>query len=567
LLDGWGPQAAGWIERALFPRESIGPLPLLLLAVTLVAYWPALHAGFVRWDEQLYVTENPFLSDPNGLLKSWTTLRETERQYYPLLLTTYWFEHRLWGDVPSGYHAVNIWLHLCNSLLVLLLLTRLGAGRWAAGVGASLFALHPIQVESVVWVAEMKNLQMGLFYLAAFLLYLYHRSAEDRGSSAKAWTAYGGVLLLYACALLSKTAAITLPLSLFLADWLLVAPRDRRWWKGSLLRVAPMLAMGIAPSLITISLEDGPAPASIPPLALRPFVASAALWFYLGKLLAPVSLTPIYPRWNLPAIRFWLLLAAAGVGAVGILWWRLRHRVPRLAVWGAGHFLATLLPMLGLIPFGYLDYSFVADHFVYLACIGLFAAAAVGVDRVAGGTATKGGARGGRWLATGLVCLVLAGCLIEVRAQITVWHDQITFWSYVAEKNPRSAAVQNNLGNAYLRQKRFDEAIDRYRIALRISPDDPLAHVNLGMALERQGHDRQAIEEYRLAVAYDPSGWPAYYQLALTYARLERFEEAIGAAERAIKFARPLGRSRDVDELTRLIQSCREKLSKRPARP
>ena len=550
-----GGSAGGGRAAATPVRRDAGLLPLLLIVAALVAYWPALNHGFVQWDEQLYVTENPFLTDPIGLWKGWTTLRETERQYYPLLLTTFWVEHRMWGDNPAGYHAVNIWLHAANGVLVLFLLMALGSGRWTAGVAAFLFALHPIQVESVAWVAELKNLQEGFFYLAAFLLYLYHRSAVARGSSLRGWSAYGGVLFLYVCALLSKTAAITLPLSLFLADWLLVAPRDRLWWRGSLARLTPMLVMGIAPSLITISLEEGPAPEAIPPLVLRPFVASADLWFYLGKLVAPFSLMPIYPRWDLSAIRFWLLLAAAALGGVGILLWHWRQRVPRLAVWGMGHFVVTLLPVLGLVPFGYLDKSFVADHFVYLASIGFFLVVAIALDRAAGM------ARSGRWVATGLVCLVLAGSIGLIRAQLPIWHNPLTFWGYLARVNPDSETVHNNLGNAYLRQNRLDEAAEQYRIALQIKPYSSSAHMNLGLVFERQGHVPQAIEEYKHAIVSQPRSWLAYYNLAIGYAKMERYDEAIRAAERAVEFARPRGRVQDIQEITQLIQFYREKMA------
>jgi protein O-mannosyl-transferase len=529
-------------------RRDAGLLPLLLIVAALVAYWPALGNGYVRWDEQLYVTENPLLTDPNGLWKGWTTLRETERQYYPLLLTTFWIEHRLWGDNPSGYHAVNIWFHIANSLLVLLLVMALGGGRWVAGATALLFALHPIQVESVAWVAELKNLQEGFFYLAAFLLYLYHRSAAARGLSVKGWAAYGGVLFLYACALLSKTAAVTLPLSLFLADWLLEAPRERHWWKGSLARVAPMLLMGIAPALVTVSLEEGPAPSVIPPLVLRPFVASADLWFYLGKLVAPFSLTPIYPRWDLSAIRFWLLLSATALGGLLVLFWHFRRRVPRLATWGLGHFVVTLAPVLSFVPFGYLDHSFVADHFVYLAVIGMFLAAAVGLDRIAGGLAAPG--RAGEWIKTGVVTLVLVVCVGLTRAQIPIWSGPLAFWSYLETANPWSDTVHNNLGNAYVRQDRPDEAAEQYRIALRLKPNSSLAHMNLGLILEQQGRMSEAIHEYREAVYYQPESWQAHYNLALALARTDRQDEAVRQAEEAMGVAKRRGRTDAVAELT-----------------
>jgi protein O-mannosyl-transferase len=545
-------------QTAVAPsRPEAGWLPLLLIVLTLAAYWPALQNGFVRWDDQLYVTENPLLNDPDGLWRGWTSLRETERQYYPLLLTTYWIQHRLWGDQPAGYHAVNIWFHTANSMLVLLLVMALGGGRWVAGATALLFALHPIQVESVAWVAELKNLQEGFFYLTAFLCYLYHRSAVPPGASGRGpfltrRAAYGATVFLYACALFSKTAAITLPLSLFLADWLLVAPRDHHWWKGSLARVAPMLLMGVVPSLVTISLEEGPAPEVIPPLLLRPFVASAALWFYLGKLAAPFSLTPIYPRWDLSAIRFWLLLAATALCGLLVLFWHFRRRVPRLAAWGMGHFVVTLAPVLGFIPFGYLDHSFVADHFVYLAVVGFFLAAAVGLERIADGLAAPG--RAGRWIKTGVVGLALVACIGLTRAQIPIWSGQLAFWSYLETANPRSETVHNNLGNAYLRQNRVGEAAGQYRIALRLKPNSSTAHLNLGLVLEQQGHLPQAIEEYRKAVYYQPESWLAHYNLALDLAKTGRPEEAARHAEEAMAVAKRRGRTDAVDTIATWLE-------------
>lgn len=366
-------------------------------------------------------------------------------------------------------------------------------------------------------------------------------------------------MFLYACALLSKTAAITLPLSLLLADWLLVAPRDRHWWTGSLVRVAPMVLMGIAPSLITISLEEGPAPDVIPPMALRPFVASADIWFYLGKLAAPFSLTPIYPRWDLSAIRFWLFLAAIGVGGVVVLCWHWRRRLPRLALWGIGHFAATLLPVLGFVPFGYLDHSFVADHFVYLAAIGVFVAAAVGLERMAagatGGTAgkTAGQGAGRRWWATVLVCLVVAGYVGLIRAQIPIWHDPLTFWRYLAAANPRSDTVHNNLGNAYLRQERLDEAAEQYRIVLQLKPYSSLGHMNLGLVLEQRGDVQQAIDEYRSAIDSQPTNWLAHYNLAIALERRGQLEEAVREVERAKALAKARGRTDAVDELAQWL--------------
>lgn len=541
-------------------RRDVGLLPLLLIVLTLVAYWPVREQGFVRWDEQLYVMENPFLVEPDGLWKAWTTTRETERQYAPLLLTTYWVQHRLWGFQPAGYHAVNLWFHLANGVLLLFVLVALGAGRWVAGAAGLLFALHPIQVESVAWVAELKNLQMGFFYLWAFLLYLYHRSAvlpvsSSPASPAKIWGAYGAALVLYACALLSKVAAVTLPLSLFFADWLLVAPQDPRWWRGSVARLAPMLLMGVVPSLLAVGLEQGPALDATPPLTLRPLVASAAIWFYLGKLLVPVNLVPIYPRWVVSAGAPWLWAAGLAAVASAALLWRWRDRIDRLALWGIGHFVVSLGPVLGLVPFGYLDHSFVADHFVYLASFGVFLALAVMIERVVTVQPVR------QWCASGVAGAVVVGCVLLIRAQLPIWHDPLAFWSYLALHNPGSVNVQNNLGNALLRQGRLEAAATHYRLALEIKPNSGLAHMNLGLVFLRQGRVDDAIDEYRQSITYQPIYWLAHYNLALAYVEAGRPADAVKEADEAIDLARAVGRYPDADQIDTWIEPYRSRLS------
>jgi len=570
-----------WFDRGFSQQEGVGFLPFVIIVATLVAYWPVREHGFVRWDEQLYVMENPFLTDPDGLRKSWTTLEKTERQYYPLLLTTYWLQYQLWGDNPAGYHAVNLWFHLCNSVLVLFLLRVLGTGRWVAGVGALLFALHPIQAESVAWVAELKNLQSGFFYLAAFLFYWLHRAhhpvAYDvsggrvvrtpaTGGAAQGWAAYGAVLFFYACALLSKTSTVTLPLSLFLFDWLLASRagsrRHPQWWRGSLARVVPMLAMGIIPSLIAVSLEDGPAPEAIPPLGLRPLIAAAAIWFYVGKLVLPITLVPIYPRWEVGAGQWWLWAAAAGLAVTLMVVWHWRDRLGGLVLWGLGHFVASLSPLLGFIPFGYLDHSFVADHFTYIASIGFFLVVAVFAERICQGIpAAFGSQPARRWIMTGVVCALLVGLAGLTRSQARVWRDPITFWSYVASENPRSSNVHNNLGNAYLRNDNLEEAQVHYGQALRIQPNSSIAHHNLGLALSKQGHLDEAIEEYRQAIYYQPRYWLAHANLALAYAQQGRFDEAAISAERARESAIARGQTDAAAELEGLIKQYRSKRS------
>ena len=580
-FGGWGRKMIKWYTQLLVPKPpghttsdgthgdtDVGFLPLLIIVVTLFAYWPTRDFDYVRWDEQLYVMENPFLTDPNGLWKGWITIEKTERQYYPLLLTTFWIEYQLWGENPAGYHAVNLWFHLCNNVLVLFLLMALGASRWVAGAGALLFSLHPIQVESVAWVAELKNLQSGFFYLCAMMIYLKMRAprtvlslGQERGSSrtveyswnGKGGVAYGVVIFFYLCALLSKTSSVTLPLSLFLIDWLREG-ESRRWWVGSLWRVGPMLAMGIIPGLISVSLEAGPAPEAIPPLGLRLLIASAAIWFYLYKLVWPVTLVPIYPRWEVAADQWWLWAAGIGLGAVLLFLWYRRRQVDRLVVWGFGHFVASLSPLLGIIPFGYLDHSFVADHFTYLATIGFFLAVVMLAGRLYEGIWKRAGSlllrRSIATLAAGVILVSMVGL---TRQQITIWQNPLSFWSYVTAENPRSSTARNNLGNAYWRLDQRDEAVEHYRQAVQIKPNSSTAHHNIGLFLYEQGHVEEAIEEYREAIFYQPRFWLAHANLAVALAELGQYNAALQSAETALELARERGRTGDAADIETLI--------------
>ena len=436
---------------------------------------------------------------------------------------------------------------------------------------ALLFALHPIQVESVAWVVELKNLQSGFFALAAFLCYLRHRTiavrpaVDDRDGNRlmkgltkegalQGWSMYGFCVFFYACALLSKTSVMTLPFSLFLADWLLANRAQQPWLWGSLARVAPMLAVGILMGLITISVEKGLAPEDLPPLGLRPLIASAAMWFYVGKLLLPVDLVPIYPRWEVSYDQWWLWVAMVGSGLTLVGLWAWRQQVPGLLLWGIGHFVVSLSPALGFIPFGYLEHAFVADHFTYVASIGFFLVLAValqrGVEHIRGAAAMRCIQR---WLGVGATCIVIVGLVGMTRAQVTIWHDPLTFWSYVVEENPRSASAHNNLGSAYLLNNHLGDAETHYRQALRLRPNSSSVHYGLGLIFSRQGRLEEAIQAYRQAIFYQPLNWKALASLALTYGQLGQLDDAIKWGEVAVTMATARGRRDAVVEINAML--------------
>ena len=344
---------------------------VFLLAATIVAYQQVWHAGYI-WDDDKYVTANPLLTAADGLKRIWFSL-DSPSQYFPLVYTSFRFEHALWGLNPAGYHWVNILLHGANALLVWRLLRALRVpGAWLA---AALFALHPVQVESVAWITERKNVLMGFFFLLSLLSWVRFVETEAKDG----WKFYGAALLFYVLALFSKTTACTIPAALLLILWLRRKPINL----ARLTQIAPFVVLGVAMGLVSIWWErnhQGTQGAifSIGPIE-RILVASHAAWFYLGKLAWPAHLSFSYPRWPIFAADavsyFWLLLTVV----VALLVWFGRRFTGRSVEVALLFFIATLAPVLGFIMLYTFRYSWVADHYQYLACIGPLALVAAGI--------------------------------------------------------------------------------------------------------------------------------------------------------------------------------------------
>ena len=335
-------------------------LGLLLVVATVMAYQPAWNAGFI-WDDDDYVTHNPLLTAPDGLKRIWFSL-DSPSQYFPLTYTAFRVERALWGFNASGYHWVNILLHSVNALLVWGLLRRLKiGGSWLA---AAIFALHPVNVESVAWITELKNVQSLFFSLLAMLMWVEFVEREN------GWRWYGLTMLFYGLALLSKTTACTLPAAMLLVLWL--KGRAIRW---SLVRqLVPFLMMGVAMGLVSMWWERHHQGTHGETYSIglleRILIASRAIWFYAGKLIWPVNLTFNYPLWKInasnPLAYVWLI---AGVGMCGLIYY-LRRFVGRGLEVATVYYVATLSPLLGFIMLYTFRYSFVADHYQYVASIG-----------------------------------------------------------------------------------------------------------------------------------------------------------------------------------------------------
>jgi Flp pilus assembly protein TadD len=379
-------------------------------------------------------------------------------------------------------------------------------------VAAALFGAHPLQVEAVAWVAERKTVLAAVFFLAAALAYLRHRRDGRLG-----W--YVASLGLFAAALLSKTAMLTLPLSLLLADRVL----DGAWTRASLRRALPYVALAACAAWLTMHAEAEP-----PPIALldRPLIAARALWFYAGALIAPRTLVPIHARWGIDPYSpvQWLPLAAALALAIG-LWrrqpWGLTH-------WGVGHFAVTLAPVLALVPYGFTELSFVAERHAYVASIGLLLVAALGLDWLRARRATLATA-----LAVALVVLLAARTV----RQIGVWRDGETLWRHQLEHGPDHWLARNNLAMALIAQQRLDEAAPLLESALAIRPHYAEAHNNLALVLYRRGDFANAETHSRAAAGLKPYEAGFIKNLGLTLVAQGQVDAGLIEFRRALALA------------------------------
>ncbi len=497
----------------------------LLVALTFVAFAPVLRAGFV-WDDDVYVTENPKLQDLSGLRDIWLDIGAT-KMYVPLAFTTLWIEHQLWGNRPLGYHFVNLLLHAACAVLLWLLLARLELP--GAGLAAALFAVHPVFVESVAWVTEIKNTQSALFALLCGLTYRrFALPSPDERESRRSWT-YLLTVLAFAAAVLSKPVVVALPFVLLLL----------LWWKRGFLRprdfvaVVPMLLVSLAVGLVAMHVERiyGGARGihwELTPLE-RVLVAGRALWFYVGKLVWPADLMPIYPRWNIDSTAVSAYLYPLAAVVVLAVVWLLRARLGRGPFAAVAIFGLMLAPLIGIFNVSYFLNSFVADHFQHHAAPGLLALFAAGAARLA--QTSSRFRRTAPWLAG-----VMLGTLALASHQYApAFESEEARCRATLDKNPTSWLAMNNLGVALNRQSRFGEAKGWFEKAISLRKPYPEAESNLGVAFVGLGEPELAIEHYQSSLRTWPDNPLAHNNLGTALAQVGRIEDARAEYETALR--------------------------------
>ena len=524
---------------------------ILALAV-FIAYLPSINGGFI-WDDELLVTKNPLVKATGSPYRIWSTAEPID--YWPMTNTAFWLEWRLWEMHSAGYHITNLILHIAASLLIWAILRRLSIP--GAFLASLIFALHPVNVESVAWIAQRKNTLSMLFFLLSVLWYLkagmtkgsddatplrshggpWERvieSARRRPTAVSSFILhpssfyfwYWASLVAFLLAMLSKGSVAVLPLLLLGIIWWL---RPLTW--RDLVRAAPLLALGAVLTCVNVWLQSGSAGDSIRDAGFleRLLGAGGIVWFYLYKALLPLNLIFIYPQWNIrtDSLASWLPLLSAAV-VTAVLWlYRKTWGRPLLFAWG--FFCVSLLPVMGLVDVYFMKYSLAADHYQYIALAGAAALAAAGWS--AWQKLSNGAVRRAANFAP--VAAAAALCLLTWR-QSAPYHDAVTLYQATLEKNPNCWMAHNNLGLILEETGQTQDAIDHFKKSIELNRNHAEAHNNLGLMFSKAGRLPEAIEEYEQSLHYKKNFAEAHNNLGIALLKIGRVSEAIEQYEQAL---------------------------------
>jgi hypothetical protein len=462
-------------------------LGILLIILTVLAYLPALRAGFI-WDDDDYVTNNLTLRDAQGLMHIWTDT-QANWQYYPMVFTTFWVEYHAWELHPFGYHFDNVLLHGISAVLLWQLLLRFEFSPLAAWLAAGIFAVHPVEVESVAWVTERKNVLCAVFFLAAMLVYFYPKRSR---------VLYALAALLFMFAMMSKTVAATWPVAVLIIQWW----RTGRVQRRDVIAMIPFLIIGVTLGLLTSLIEYGQVGAGGKDwdfsFADRCLIAGRAIGFYAAKAIFPYSLTFIYPRWDLALQRPVILGCAIVTLVVYSVLLSSTRKLGRGPAAAALLFAITLSPALGFVNYYPMRFSFVADHFQYLAIIAVIVPVAFLAARRLGRVAV-------------ILLVPLAGLTFF---QCGIYHDSVSLWTDTVKKNPQSWMAHGNLGQAYDAAGQTDLAAQEFANSTNCAPVEPEVWWRLGEFHAKYKHYDQAAHYFKYALSLDPAYLPAQRDLA-----------------------------------------------------
>jgi tetratricopeptide (TPR) repeat protein len=505
---------------------------LALAAGVLFCFWPLSEAGFIHLDDDVYVTANPQVKSGLTLAGvAWAFTSTHAANWHPLTWLSHMLDCQLYGLNPAGHHLTSVLLHIAAALLLFRVFQRMTGALWQSACIAALFALHPLRVESVAWVAERKDVLGAFFWMLTMGAYARYAQAQTPGPSRRPGADedrgrhrdYSLALVFFALGLMSKPTLVTLPCVLLLLDyWPLGrvngAP-ESRWLRSLVLEKLPFFALAVASGAITFfAQQSGGAVGLLELLPLELRLANALVSYvaYIGKMLWPLNLAVYYPYdenlpvWQVAAAA--LLLAAATAGAL-----RLGRKCPYLPM-GWFWYLGTLLPMIGLVQVGG---QAMADRYTYIPTIGLSVVIAMGVPdalrrrRLSPTLAA---------LPAGLALVIL---LALGRSQASLWQNSIRLFEHTLAVAGDSYLIRNNLGKALERAGRIEEAVAHYRECLRISPRNAEIYFNLGNAVSRSAKPHEAAALFENALRLRPDYAEAHNNLGSELDRIGRTAEAL----------------------------------------
>ena len=514
------------ITGAPFTNRLIGRLvsdrkilikAIFTIIICVSVYLPAFQGGFV-WDDESMLTNN-IIHENNGLYRTWFTTEQTN--YWPITWTTYWLEHNLWGLNPIGYHITNILIHIACSLLIwrILVLLKIPVP-WLA---ALIFAVHPVNVESVAWIAQRKTILAMLFFLITILLYLKFEGSNDY---LLYWLSAGTFTL----AMLSKGSVVGLPIVLLLIIW---------WQRGTITRrdilhTLPFFAISAVMSCVEIWFQTnraiGEGIVRNENFLARVSAAGMAVWFYIYKAISPLNLAFIYPRWQINTTNLLSYVPAALLLGLFLLLWRYRRTWARPLLFALTYNVAMLFPILGFFTIYFMKYSFVADHYQYVSIISIVSpiTAAGYFIAIHFGTARMS-------LVKVIAALIVITLGILTWRQCYIYKDEKILWNDTLRKNPNCAMVHYNLANVLRSEGKFDEAVSQYRNAIFIDPDYTKAYNNLGVALESQGKFDDALLNFNYALKLNPDYSDVHHNIAALLQSQGKVDEAAGHLLQALK--------------------------------
>ena len=489
---------------------------MLVAAAALAALWPVLDNGFTNFDDDLYVTENRHVRQGvTAGAVAWSLTATRAANWHPLTWISHMIDWSLYGPGPRGHHATSLLLHALDAALLYLLLVRASGRAGPSALAASLFAVHPLHVESVAWIAERKDVLSTAFWLAAMLAYVrYARAPRPRMMAVTA--------LLMGAGLAAKPMLVSLPLSLLILDAWPLERVVREGWRRLLIEKLPLFALSTASCVVTLIVQRrGGALATLTeyPLGVRISNAVVSYAAYLGKTFWPVDLAVFYRHasgYPAPAA-----VAASAIALVGItaLAWRARRKAPYVLA-GWSWYVVTLFPVIGIVQVG--DQA-MADRYTYVPLIGIFTAIAWGADGLARRAAGERLAARALAAAGTLVIVILA---LLSRRQAAIWKDSITLFTHALQVAPESTTANVDLADALAAAGRTDEAIARFEAALRLEPGNRAANNQLAGILARRGEFDAAIGHCERALAAWPGDPETLSNLGIALARAGRLNEA-----------------------------------------